>query len=199
MSDNSRRRRTKRVEWRSATANERLKAVSLAVGAWQSAQAGVKLLHSRPPFEQDPFLYRLLMTGVAVTYARPFGTNEGIASLPVELHKFDETDLRAQHEELLLTRRKLYGHTDGNHRWDVESLPFGLQISFRRNSKGTADVVPVVPTPDISPSSLPTIARLVETQILRVLDLMAALIGKMLTSGKTYNIGQTYTIDKDFP
>jgi hypothetical protein len=196
----SRRQRASQVEWRSATPEERLKVVSLAVGAWQSAEAGVKLLQSNQPFERDVFLYRLVMTGVAVTYARPFGANDGIASLPHELRKFDDVGLREQHEELLLTRRKLYGHTDGNHRWDVESLPFGTQICFRRDGEGKTEVVPVVPTPDISPSSLPTIARLVEIQIHRVLDLMAELIGKMLVSGgKTYNVGQTYTVGEDFP
>ena len=195
----SRRGRAVRISWSSASPNDRLKAVSLALGAWQSAEAGVKLLQNRQPFNSDPFLYRLLMTGVAVTYARPFGINDNIASLPDELHKFGEAKLCKQHQELLLSRRKLYGHTDGNYRWDVESLPFGIQINFRKNAKGGTDVVPVVPIPDISPASLPTIGRLIQTQIHRVLDLMAKLIGDMLISGKTYGIGQTYTVGEDFP
>lgn len=82
----------------------------------------------------------------------------------------------------------------------MESLPFGIQINFRKNAKGGTDVVPVVPIPDISPASLPTIGRLIQTQIHRVLDLMAKLIGDMLISGKTYGIGrQTYTVGEDFP
>ena len=194
------RRKQPAIDWQSATPTEQLKAVSLAVGAWQSAGAGVKILQGGESFEQDVFRYRLLMTGVATTYARPFGSNEGIALLPSELRKFDEAQLQEQHEELLLTRRKLYGHTDGSHRWDVPALPFGIQIHFRQDADGTVQVVPIVPTPDISPSSLSTIARLIETQIRRVLELMAKLVGEMaVNSGKAYNVGQTYTVGIDFP
>lgn len=187
------------MNWNAAPPEERLKTASLAVGAWQSTESGIKILESEKPFDRDPFLYRLLMTGVAVAYARPFGNNYGIASLPDELGKFDNAELLEQHEELLLTRRKLYGHTDGNYLWNVESLPFGTQIRFRENPEGRTEVVPVLPTPDIGPASLPTIARLVQTQIYRVIDLMAAVVGGMIIPGKTYDIDQTYTVGKDFP
>jgi len=52
---------------------------------------------------------RLLVTGVVVTYARPFMSGSGY---PLPLRRLVPSEHRALHHELMTRRRKLEGHTD---------------------------------------------------------------------------------------
>jgi hypothetical protein len=62
----------------------------------------------------DP-AYPGLVTGVVVNYARPFGQNRGLGSLPDEFRivgHFELTDLQPVHQYVIDMRNKLFAHFD---------------------------------------------------------------------------------------
>ncbi|MEI7825449.1 MAG: hypothetical protein WCI01_09120 [Chlorobiaceae bacterium] len=58
----------------------------------------------------DIHLKHCLWTGVVVSYARSFGENTGISSLPKEFREFPDPDMQTQHNKLLEFRNLIFAH-----------------------------------------------------------------------------------------
>ena len=58
----------------------------------------------------DIHLKHCLWTGVVVSYARSFGENRGISSLPKEFREFPDPDMQTQHNKLLEFRNLIFAH-----------------------------------------------------------------------------------------
>lgn len=64
--------------------------------------------------DDDP-VYPGLVTGIVINYARPFGQNRGLGSLPDEFRKvghFELTDLQPVHQYVMDMRNQLFAHYD---------------------------------------------------------------------------------------
>jgi hypothetical protein len=78
----------------------------------QSAKALAHALAAQPQGSIDPLPYGLL-TGLVVSYARPFVESREYGRIGSKFSKFrDRPDLKERHERLLELRMKLLAHTD---------------------------------------------------------------------------------------
>jgi hypothetical protein len=60
----------------------------------------------------EGFTARALETGTIVSYARPFGENDGLGSLPQEFRMFDKAELQTYHDRILRSRDVLAAHNN---------------------------------------------------------------------------------------
>ena len=60
----------------------------------------------------DIHVKHCLWTGVVVSYARSFGGNQGVSSLPKEFREFPDKDMQTQHDKLLEFRDLTFAHRD---------------------------------------------------------------------------------------
>jgi hypothetical protein len=94
-------------QWRRL--REQVTRFAFAESDMYQASAAARLLLQQGPDEVHAA--RALETAMVVCYARPFGRNDGIGTLPDKYAPQDERG-RAMHDVLLLLRRKVYAHTD---------------------------------------------------------------------------------------
>jgi hypothetical protein len=100
-----------------------LRKLTLALTDLQSAKRLADLLLAR---RHDPALEAGLMTGLVVSYARPFASSKAIGVLGQRWQRFgDRTELKAWHRQLLTLRDKLYAHTETTFVREVHVLPPG--------------------------------------------------------------------------
>jgi len=136
--------------------------------------------------------YPGLIAGIVVNYARPFGTNRGLGSLPDEFSKvgyLGSTDLQPVHNYIMDMRDRLFAH-------------FDLK-KFRALTKGTPGIRPAdeieiefqqlgfsVTTNEIGPppENLRLIAQLLFVQRMHIsralYDHLAAWLGKRPANGR---------------
>ncbi len=82
--------------------------------AFVNAEAILHHVRDHKIADDDP-AFPGLITGVVVSYARPFGENRGLGSLPEEFRQpghFELIDLQPVHQYLIDMRNKLFAHFD---------------------------------------------------------------------------------------
>jgi hypothetical protein len=139
------------------------------------------------------------IAGVVVTYARSFGENDGIGTLPNLFTNFADTEMKETHDLLINLRNKLYAHRDAldsklfTYHSSVLVEPYKLQIRFEENG----DFACNSHAPEMYPANLPRVAQLCRLQDERAEAEIKKLL-KVTTKGKKYPAG-TYTVGVDFP
>ena len=99
---------------------QRLKQLLWAEHSWKSARDLCELALSLPELKSWNHLEHAMATGVVVSYARPFGKNDGIGSLKKDFRTFDDKLMKQNHDLLLKARDTIFGHKD--HAWELDQL-----------------------------------------------------------------------------
>ncbi|MEP6685497.1 MAG: hypothetical protein ABJB22_01860 [Verrucomicrobiota bacterium] len=150
-------------------------------------------------------LYDACLTGIAVTFALPFGENEKLGTLSGQYRAgFPSVELTEAHRDLLHMRHTMYAHRNLEHgeripTTDSSGLKFYTsRIEFTPSASGKGGAIRSMPfLPHVSPSSLPDIMALLEFQIER-LNVVAAEVLVHLGKGKVYAPG-IYIVGENFP
>lgn len=167
-------------------------------GAFELCQHVIKLGLS----EKD-CLYPPCMTGIIVSYMRPFKESHGIGSISNEFTKFPEPRFKAAHDELRRARDEFHAHNNAEKAHELEiregaiGSPYETRLTFQIDADGKIRIYPAVLVPEITSDSLPGLVELFQFQMDRVHAATTAVL-KSMASGKSYKLG-TYTVGKDFP
>lgn len=104
-----------------------LRRLTLAVTDMRAASAMVDLLKERRGRDRLGGTAREngLMTGLVVSYARPFSRSNRIGRIDERFERFEAPEREAHHKQLLGLRNKLYAHTDVTILRDVIVFPPG--------------------------------------------------------------------------
>jgi hypothetical protein len=148
------------------------------------------------PVDPRDMMFRPLMAGIVVTYARAFRGNEGIGLLDDAFAKFPDATLTEIHKKLLQFRDKLYAHRDAldanvftRHPSNSADL-YQLQIRFDDGGNFSC----CSNAPEVNPEHLPTIVKLCDLQAAKVNRAVVELLPH-LTKGRKFKPG-TYTIEE---
>lgn len=127
----------------------------------------------------------VLITGIIITYARPFGDNNGVGCLPKKFSKFDDPHLQTTHEMILFSRKKLFAHSDAladyADRSGRKNQLLALTIVANFGNDGMAAVRSQLTEPVLSPSVLPEIVALCEAVLRRLKTEEETLIANLFT------------------
>lgn len=147
------------------------------------------------PEKKTALLKRALDAGVIITYARPFGENNGLGALPVEFGKFRNSGLQKFHRRMIQARNCVAGHND---RINLNSMlspstpqedPEEIQIEISANGKSAW----MVTSPYLS---TPVLRRIVELCLVQEGRLHKE--SSSIVAAASYNHG-TFTLGVDFP
>ncbi len=89
-----------------------LKRLLCAYHDFEAASAATNLLISNREKWEDSVARRAIETGIVVSYARPFGENHGLGTLPKHFRVIDDLDAQRVHDRVLLARNALEAHND---------------------------------------------------------------------------------------
>lgn len=141
-----------------------------------------------------------LQCGMIVKYARPFGANNGLGSLPDDpFGHFDDPRLKRFHQRVLDSRNKMEAHNDILVRGDLLESPKrkrknSLKIEIILARKG---IDWRIETHSLDSSVLKSFLRLIEIQESRVKDAIAQLLIELCFI-KPRKMGK-YTLGAGFP
>lgn len=89
--------------------------LALAEQAFLEAKAMTDSLLKECP-DPGSHLYNSCIAGLAISYARPFTSSQGLGSLPAEFEKFsgikNEINIESIHKDLIILRNKIAAHVD---------------------------------------------------------------------------------------
>jgi hypothetical protein len=142
---------------------------------------------------------RAMQDGIAISYARPFGDNKGLGSLPQQFREFDHAKTKAFHERMLSARDLVAAH---NNILDRDFLLSPVAIEARPH-KITIEVQPdrqtewEIQIPSLDPSILKEIRDLCFLQERRI-NAEACEILADLAKGRSYDRG-CYVLGETFP
>jgi hypothetical protein len=179
-----------------------LRRLTLAMRCFRGASELCKHAIELQLTENDP-LYSPCLTGIVVTYARPFSGADGIGTLSSNFTNFADPDFSSADRELCLARQRFHAHYDAIRVHDLEIRdhtelePYATNVEFRADADGKVRIYPWVNVPEITPDSLPGLEKLFSFQMDRVFAAQTAVL-KSLASGKSYGIGK-YTLGIYFP
>ena len=148
----------------------------------------------------DGWKWRAMETGIVVSYARPFGENDGLGALPARFHLFpSETDLAAVHALLLQGRDVVAAHNNLLERRSVLASNVSESESARVSIIIETDgqvwwTLPIPSLPADNIRRIVELCRFQEDRIRRESD--ARLIA--ITKSDRYEAG-TYQLGADFP
>ncbi len=138
-----------------------------------------------------------MMTGVIVTYMRPFVQSDGLGPLPQMFTQFQEKALQDTHNQMQVSRHKLYAHQDVK---SASSLPtddgcvaFDMTIEFDGSNRYS--LMPGII--EVSFDTLSDIVRLCEFQRSRITKEIKD-SWPALTASKIYPKGK-YKVGVNFP
>ncbi|PYI92198.1 MAG: hypothetical protein DME97_10695 [Verrucomicrobia bacterium] len=77
----------------------------------------LKILH-------ENLAYRAIETGIVVSYARPFGENDNLGTLPNEFRQFDDAGAQIAHDGILRARDIQEAHNNLRERGSLIQAPF---------------------------------------------------------------------------
>src|ERR1017187_1982309 len=168
-----------------------------ALGAAQWLRSNYQVLH-------EGMAYRAIETGIVVSYARPFGSNNGLGSLPKDFQIFDDRDAQHVHDRLLFARNTQEAHNDILRRGSLItssprtsgarlSDPLDIRIEITEDGHTFWDLA----TPALATRELDRLIRMIGIQSDRVKNAIALSFDKMLKE-KPRHPG-TYTLGIDFP
>ena len=126
--------------------NQKLDFYKLAVAQAdiEAAKIGFEQIVNNNLKSEDP-LFRTLIFGSIISYAKPFIGNKQYGKLPKKWEKFKERRLRAAHKELIEIRHKIVAHNDwqdvnlvmippgsfialGEHEIEVDEMHFAVKM-----------------------------------------------------------------------
>lgn len=142
---------------------------------------------------------RAIETGVIVSYARPFGENHGLGSLPKSYREIDDADAQMVHNRVLDARDVLEAHNNLLERGRLSSSrhvgndPLNIQVEVRRDGSAFWDAA----TPALRLPELNRLLRMLCIQEQRVRT-AADSMRKAWLDENPYLAG-SYTLEKDFP
>jgi hypothetical protein len=151
------------------------------------------------PVVSEHLIFRPLMAGIVVTYARSFMSNVGIGRLDQPFRSFTDSTMANTHEKLLRCRDGLYAHRDASKSFTIHpsSAPDLYTPRIRIDTDDNLKFGVCANAPELNPENLPDVVRLCSLQS----DRVEKEIGKLwpvLTEGKKYRRG-TYTVGVNFP
>lgn len=79
---------------------------------WKGAEKLCNYALHIPGLSSDPDLSFSIGAGIAVSYARPFMSAQGVGSLPQKYEEFESHFFQTNHQRLLDARNKTFGHKD---------------------------------------------------------------------------------------
>lgn len=164
---------------------------------------GSKMLAERliaSPVDPRDMIFRPLMAGIIVTYARAFQGNDGIGLLDDAFEKFSDPALSEIHKKVLQFRDKLYAHRDASDaamftRPTSSSAPDLYQLQIRFDDAGNFSCCSNAP--ELNPQHLPNIVKLCDIQAAKTNSAVVGLLPH-LTKGRTFKSG-TYTVEELCP
>ena len=144
-------------------------------------------------------LSHAIYTGIVVSYARSFGANQGLSSLPDDFRKFDDPKFQNLHDFLIEARNTIYAHKDELK--EGEKLAPGLprealsKIKFHIADTGVSHWI--VQRPALSPAYLNDIIALCDLQRARLNETSSKMLAACLEN-KNYAPGD-YVLGESFP
>ena len=180
-----------------------LRRLTLALQCFEGAQKLTEHLIELG-LTQNIGLYSACMTGIVVSYMRPFTASDGIGSLRTDYSTFPDSRLEETHRELETARHQFHAHYDLTRAQLLKLQSQGPQpayeitVRFRRGGDGKMRMFPVVAVPEITSASLPEIHALLEFQLQRLLKGLRGVL-KAMAEGNTYDADTVYTVGKNFP
>jgi hypothetical protein len=79
---------------------------------WHMREAHAACVHLSTLGKTSPELRHSIFTGIVVSYARPFGENNGLSAIGAKFSKFPSKAARLLHGAILEARDLLYAHND---------------------------------------------------------------------------------------
>ena len=144
-------------------------------------------------------LSHALFTGIVVSYARPFGANQGLPALETAFKTFPTAKAQRLHDGLLEARNLIYAHNDR------VTVPTSLNpsVSAAQMNEIEIQIEPsgssnwLIRRPTLGTSHVEPIGALCEFQIERLNKTSTAILQEFC-KGKAYRPG-AYTLGVDFP
>lgn len=154
---------------------------------------------------ESDFLYGPCMTGIVVTYSRPFSRPaKKIDILGGRFQRFNDLKFRAVHKELLSLRNKVFAHHDASDldEFDVRN-PNGVPVyittlEFGKDRHGEYYICPDTTVPQVTVDSIPGYIDLIKFQMRRIETATDQLIKSMAPPNKKYKLGR-YQVGLNFP
>jgi hypothetical protein len=172
-----------------------LKRLSWAEGDIHAARELSEYMLGQPPEENTDYRRRSLEAGIIITYARPFGENNGLGALPKKFSQFDDSNLEKFHEKMICARNCIAGHNDriNLHLFLSEATrkedPEKIQIEIFPDGKSEW----IMKSPYLSASVLKGVVNLCRVQEERLHKESCSII-----AGKSYE-ARIFTLGIDFP
>ena len=153
------------------------------------------LIDEQPPTHEP--LYSPMVTGMVVTYMRPFVSAHGLGPLPSQFSKFRDKIHGDTHAEMIKCRNSIHAHQDllAQSQISPECGSTSPVLSITFEPPNSCAIIPRVL--ELHPDSIPNVAALCMFQQSRIADAIET-SWEALTDGKTYTAG-TYTVGQDFP
>lgn len=143
--------------------------------------------------------YRAIETGIVVSYARPFGSNNGLGPLPKNFQVVEDNDAQHVHDRLLFARNTQEAHNDILRRGrlitsaDRVSDPLNIRIEITNDGRTFWDLA----TPALAIRELDRLIRMIRIQDERLKTAVAQSFNKMLK--EKARCPGLYTLGIDFP
>jgi hypothetical protein len=142
---------------------------------------------------------RAMQDGIVISYARPFGENKGLVSLPQRFSEFEHPQTKAFHERMLSGRDLVAAHDNILGRdfllsaAAIEAQPDKIGIEVHPDGQTEWQVQ----TPSLDPSVLKEIRDLCLLQERRI-NAEASEMLAALAEGRSYDPGR-YVLGESFP
>jgi hypothetical protein len=172
---------------------EQIKRLIYASDSFQQIEALINHMES-PDTKIDETLYSAMISSVVTIYARNFNQSDGVGPLPKMYEKFNNTNHKKAHEELLKARNQLYAHRDiHNTRTEVDKA-YKIDVWLQG---GLLMQRPYMI--DISASKLPEIKLLINHQRNSLQKDLDGKLAKIINPKKVYKEGEVWELGVDFP
>jgi hypothetical protein len=148
---------------------------------------------------EKSYARRAMQDGIVISYARPFGENEGLGSLPQEFREFERTETKRFHDRLLSARDLVAAHNNILDRGfllapeAIAAQPDKIKIYVHEDSQTEWEVQ----TPSLDVSVLKQIRELCLVQESRI-NAAACNILVELAKCRSYEPGE-YVLGENFP
>ena len=155
-----------------------------------------RLISENREQDSDNMAVRAAQTGIIVSYARPFGENHGLGSLPSRFRtSFDPPGLQVIHDGMLLSRNLVEAHNNvlGQGTIFRGGNPVEIEIEVHK----TGRVEWSVPPPLLSDKTLDHAIELLDYQLAR-LEREILEVGEVLARLQGRKSG-TYILGVDYP
>ncbi len=156
------------------------------------------LISNRKIWEDAPVRWAV-QTGIIISYARPFGNNIGLGSLPAKFHSIGDPDAQRVHDRTLVARNTLEAHTNLLERGGLIAghVPGDDTLNIRITVDGDGQIFWDINTASLGASELKRLLRLIVMQQERVKVAADALLLEMW--GERSGPPGEYRLGVDFP